>query len=202
MAITRDRKSYYDVIVELFEGKIDEEQLTDLQLNYLRAVRMAYSMILDARSKKYTVGSLIQMFDVHQATAYRIIKDAEKLFGEVAKVDKQISRQVAIEMAKRAFHIAQKRDDTRSMVSATKAYIQAAGLMMDDSEMPDLEKLQPSLVITVLPEGMESAISNMLQAGAVNLNQAPHIETIQYEEVAEGSETADTGEDRRAASER
>lgn len=193
MAITRDRKSNYEVMVELFEGKIDEEQLTDLQMQYLRAVRMAWGMILDVRSKKYTVGSLIQMFDISQATAYRVIKDAEKLFGEVAKVDKQIARQVAIEMAKTAYNIAFKRGDTKSMVSATKAYIQAAGLMLDDAEMPDLEKLQPSLVITVLPEGMEENIQKMLSAGAIDLN---HAESIEYEEVAE---RADQGEDRGAA---
>lgn len=182
--------------MELFEGKIDEEQLTDTQMQYLRAVRMAYGMILDARSKMYTVGSLIRMFDISQATAYRVIKDTEKLFGEIAQVDKQISRQVAIEMAKRAYNMAFKREDTKGMVSATKAYIQAAGLLLDDSELPDLEKLQPSLVITVLPQGMEDSIQRMLQGGAVDLNQAPEIESIEYEEVAE---RADQGKDTGAA---
>lgn len=188
-------KTYYQVVLEMFRGERDELELTDGQYNYLRMLRACYGMLLDVRSKMYIVGRLIETFDISQRHAYNILRDTEQLFGQVHKVDKEINRHISIEMAKETYRLARDEGDLKSMNAANRALIEAAGLNNEDPDLPDFAKLQPSLNIMVLPEGMEQDIQRMLGAGVVNLNKVPDgAETITYEEVREG----DQGPDRSA----
>lgn len=180
----KQKLSNKEVIRELFEGKRREVHLTDIQKEYLEMVRSAYSMHLAVRSKKYIVGALQQQFDISMDKAYRIIRDCAEIFADVGKVDKEIHRHTAIEMAKKAYRVAKQSGNARDMVSATTALIKAAGLDRDEADLPDFEKLNPSLIINVLPEGMEDQIQQMLQGGAVNLNEIPTVDT-EYEEIEE-----------------
>lgn len=180
------KTSNLDVIRELFAGKREEYHLSDSHMQYLRSLRAAYGMLLDVKPKKYVAGVLMMQFDVSQATCYRIIKDAEELFGDINKVNKAWSRHMAVEMAKECYDRARKRENTKDMISATKAFIEATGISLEDADMPDFEKLQPSLVVAVLPEGMEDDIRSLLRGGAVNLNTATVGEYIEHEEVDPG----------------
>lgn len=168
--------------MELFDGKRHERELTDFQAEYLEQVRAAYAMILAVKSKKYMVGALRKQFHISLDKAYRIIRECSQIFADVGKVDKEIHRHTAIEMAKHAYRKAKKNENVRDMVNATNALIKAAGLDRDEADLPDFEKLKPSLILNVLPEGMEEQIQEMLSAGAVNLNNIP-AEPIEYEEV-------------------
>jgi hypothetical protein len=182
--VEKQKLSNKEIIMELFDGKRRESHLTDFQKEYLLQVRSAYSMILAVRSKKYIVSALIMQFKISLDKAYRIIRECSEIFADVGKVDKEIHRHTAIEMAKQSYRKAKKAGSTRDMVSATTALIKAAGLDREDADLPDFEKLNPSLIINVLPEGMEDQIQQLLSGGAVNLNNIP-AESIPYEEVEE-----------------
>jgi len=192
--VQKQKLSNKEVIMELFDGKRREVHLTDFQKEYLEQVRAAYSMTLAVKSKKYMVGALCTQFDISIDKAYRILRECSEIFAEVARVDKEIHRHTAIEMAKKSYRIAKKRNKVREMIEATKALIKAAGLDREDADLPDFEKLNPSLIINVLPEGMEDQIQQMLSAGAVNLNNIP-AESISYEEVHDEADRADQAED-------
>lgn len=187
--VKKQKLSNKEIVIELFDGKRRENSLTEFQLEYLEQVRSAYSMILAVRSKKYIVNALQTQFEVSIDKAYRIVRECSEIFADVAKVDKEIYRHTAIEMAKKAYRVAKKAGKARDMVSATTALIKAAGLDQEDADLPDFEKLNPSLIINVLPEGMEDQILDVLRTGVVNLNEAK-TEDIPYEEVREEEPSA------------
>jgi len=178
--------SNFDAIQEHLNGERDEYMLTEKQVEYFRQLRSAYAMLLDLHPKAKIAKRLMANFDISQQVAYKVIRETETLFGSIQKVNKEFLRVQAIEMAKKAYRRAQKLDKPKEMIAATIAFVKAAGLDVNDPDLPDFEKLQPNLVVTVLPEGMEQDIRRMLQSGAVNLNKAPIIsESIDYEEVKE-----------------
>ena len=69
------------------------------------------------------------------------------------------------------------------MIKAQQALVKAIG--DDPGETPDFDKIQPSLIVTALPEGMEQQIIHLLSQGHVNLNKAPvlEVEDIKFEDV-------------------
>lgn len=168
------------VIQELFEGKRREDHLSDGQLEYLRMVRAVYGMLLDVKAKKYIVGALMQQFNISQNWAYTIIRETEILHGDINKVNKDMERHIAIEMAKEAYRKAKHFEDVREMINATKAYIVAAGLDKESIEIPDFSKMEPSLVIAVLPNNLEKKLLEQINKGVVDLN---NFEEAEYEQV-------------------
>lgn len=182
--------------MELFEGKRKEEDLTDDHMRYLRMVRMVWAQLLDVRSKKFIVGSLIQNFDIQHAMAYRIIRQSQEIMGDVDRVDKRITRHMAIEMAKNNYRKAEIAGHLGEMNKALSQLIKAAGLDREDSELPDFEKLDAHLNVMVLPDGMEDLLRKTLeQQGVLNLNKLPEgAELIPHEEVID-TEGADQSSD-------
>jgi len=185
-----NRRSNLEVIQDLFAGRVKEKDLSEHQYQYLVMVRSAYGMLLEVKSRKYIVGALMRQFEISQESAYRIIRECGKIFGKVGKVDKEIYRHMTIEMAKSAYLKAQDAADVKEMINATKALIKAVGLDRDDVDLPDFEKLQPSLNLLVLPDGMEEKIEQLLTGGAVDLNRFDS-EEIAYEEVDENADQAE-----------
>jgi len=171
------------VIREYYDGKRSFEELTYEQEEYEKAVRMAYGMHIEIKSQKYIVGSLMKTFGIAQSTAYNVLRDAKTIFADLVDVNKAIERNLAIEMSKEAYRRAKLRDNTRDMIDAVKALIKAAGLDKEDPDLPDFSKIQPSVIVPMLPEGMEDSILEMLQGGAVDLNKVPETIDVNHIEV-------------------
>ncbi|MEL7118627.1 MAG: hypothetical protein AAFO07_04280 [Bacteroidota bacterium] len=132
---------------------------------------------------KYIVGCLMKDFGLSQASAYRINRESKLVFADMVQINKAIERNLAVEMAKENYRIAKLRHSLKEMNRATMALIKAAGLDREDPDIPDFEKIQPSIIIASLPEDMEDAILSTLKQGAIDLNQLPKTIDITHEEV-------------------
>lgn len=191
MAKERNKITDLQVIREYFNLEREEATLTAHQKDKLHRIRAAYGLLLGAHSNFFIVGTLMRTFKISQAQAYREIRDAETLFG-AKKANKQIKRQIAEEMAKEAYRLAKAKGDQKTMVSAVRAYNEATGINIEDPDLPEFEKIQPSLIVTVLPEGVEKGILNLLEGGVVNLNKMPvEAQDIEHEEISSQSGRAD-----------
>lgn len=177
------RTSNMQIVREYYDGKRSIDELSYEVEQYERAVRMAYGMHLEIKSQKYIVGSLMKNFNISQSMAYKVLKESKQIFADLVEINKAIERNLAIEMAKEAYRRAVLRDNTTDMINATKALIKAAGLDREDPDLPDFSKIQPSVIVPMLPEGMEDSILQMLQTGAVDLNKAPETIDVNHEEV-------------------
>lgn len=119
-------------------------------------------------------------------TFYRDVRDCLKLFGDIFRSQKEGQRYMMYELGMRIFQAAAKEGDHRAMASAHNNMIRLLGLDRDDPDMPDFSKLQPSLIVTLLPKGMEDKIDQLLAGGVVNMNDLPGptpTEDAEYEEI-------------------
>ena len=191
------QRKYVDVLQDYLNGDLREEDLTLEHEKYLERVKTAYGLLLEAQSKTYIYNSLHEIYGLSQGQAIQVVRDTEFLFGNLNKVNRDMERHLVIEMCKEAFRLAVDQQDTKGMTAAANALAKAAGLHLDQTETPDFEKLQPSLVLTMLPEGYEQMLLALLQQGAVNLNQLPQgfAETIPYEQADDEPGRADQKRD-------
>jgi hypothetical protein len=173
-------------VLMLFRGQMEEEELTLEEKKYLFALRTVYGMLLNCAPTPQIIGTLIKQHNYQQRVAYNILNDTQTVFGQIQNADKDFARLQAIEMAKYAWDIAKRRGDLGGMNKAIKNFVLATGIDRIDPDLPDFEKLAPSLNILQLPEGMEDSILAMLRQGAVNLNRPPiEAETIPYEDISD-----------------
>lgn len=182
--VTRDRKSNMEMVAQLLRAEIREEHLTDTQARYYDRVRGVYGLMLAGHPYSMIIEYIQGEFDISYHTAWRLYRDVSELFG-AEKVNKEIKRQIAENMAQRSYKFAEERGDVRMMIQATKAYNEAAGLNRDDYDLPDFSLLEAPPVILVLPEETEAALAALLQTGNINLNKFKQPETIDitHEEV-------------------
>lgn len=184
---TRDRASDFEVLSNLMMGRIEEDDLTEHQLTKLRQVRCAHAMLLDVQGTFMIVGKLMQIFDISQSQAFRTVKLTEMLFGAQRKANKEFKRQIAEEMAKETYRMAKEAKDFKAMAAANRAYNEATGINIEDPELPDFEKLQPSLNIVVINPDIESRVKDLLAQGPLDLAELrknkPPAEDIPHEEI-------------------
>jgi hypothetical protein len=182
----RDKKSNKEIIAELFAGRVKEEELTEVQRTYYTRVRAIYAKLLQMEpvlTYNEIVNILVVNHGVGERTAYRLIKDAEHLFGDFQKANKNILRMRAQEMALQAYNVALKQKRGKDMAAAVKAYIDAGGLNREDADLPDFKNLEPHLLIMLLPEEQKQLLNSLLSQGVLNLNKVPQTIDIQHEEV-------------------
>ena len=177
--VTTKKLTYFERIQRMFRNEIEESDLSEDERKYLFAVRMAYGMMMEAHSTSYVVGVLIKEHNVAQRTAYNIINDAQRIFGQIQQTHKDFARIQAVEMAKFLWATAKRREDVKGMNKALENFMRATGIDRLDPELPDFERLAPSLNILMLPEGMEEMIKAMLTKGVVNLNATQEAEYVE-----------------------
>lgn len=198
---TRDKRRTIEVVREYLAGNRTDEELTAKQEKYITEVRFCLGLLL----KGYPQTTAIQMIEeelaVSYAKAWRLIRETEEIFGPQGEVDKRFRRYTASEMAKEAYAMATKRNDPKSMIAATNAYIKAWGLDRDDPEMPDFTKLDTPANILVIPDEVAEKLNALPAGGAINLTN--FLESIADDvepEPAEPARPAESG-DRQAAQE-
>lgn len=179
---TKDKRSNCETIIQWFEGRIGDDELTDLNKEYFDRVKTCYKSQIHFEAKSKTIKKLCKTYDVSKATAQRIYAETEQIYGSQQKFTKEFKRHKAEEMALATFRKAQLLDSATGMGMATNAYIRASGIEIEDSDIPDFGALDPGAVFTVLHSAIESAIVSQLAGGVVDLNKANYTIDIPHEE--------------------
>lgn len=190
----------YQILNEYFLGNIEEDELTPHQQEKLRRVNHCYRMLNDMRPSIEIVKKLMKKYSVSRSSAFRDLGLCQQIFGDLRKPNKAFKRSIAEKMALDTYRMAKKAGDTSGMARANKNYIEATGANIEDPEMPDFDKLQPSVYAIVVAPEVEGMINAMLgQAGPVNLSKLydKHAEDIEAVPVRD-----DQGEDTEATQQR
>ena len=105
----------------------------DKQLH--KELEAAYAMILDYQTFDMAWPLLAQMFSLSRATCYRRLKDAQNLFGNVKKVQKEGRRNVLMEYARKIAYLcmAQRPINVKGAMQAMKFEADLAGLLRADA---------------------------------------------------------------------
>lgn len=180
-ANTRDRQTQAQIIIDWFEGRIGDHELSEKNQEYFERVKMCYRSQMSMHARSRTIKILVKTYEISAATAQRIYNETEEIYGSQTKFNKEFKRHKAEEMALATYRKAKQLNAPKTMVQAVQAYISASGIKDEISDLPSFQDIDPGDVITLLPEAIANAILARLDQGAIDLNQADYIDVTHAE---------------------
>lgn len=178
------RRSRADAVAAYLNGELRKDDLSLDEEDYLEKMLKVYHLMTEGHPKTFIRRTIGEDYMITYAAQYQLERDTERVFGNINKINRAIEQHIAVEMAKEAYRLARESKSVGNMIKAQQALVKAIG--DDPGETPNFEKLQPSLIVAALPEGMEEQIQLLLQQGHINLNKAPkrlEAEAIPFEDV-------------------
>lgn len=149
-------------------------------------------MLCNYHSIQQAIPLLISQFKISEAQAYRDIRNAIQLFGDVISSSKEGHRYVIYEYAVKTFQLAAKNGDHKAMSQAVSNMIKLLGLDRDDPDIPEFEKLKPNVYPIVLDQQLEDTLKQLLSnPGSVNLSKlmSKDAQTVKYTDVEKEKQT-------------
>ncbi|QNF34357.1 hypothetical protein HUW51_17105 [Adhaeribacter swui] len=181
---TRMDRLYYSYIDEEVEAS-----LTDKDREYREQLEAAWSLLVQYHSFEQSVPLLRSRFDISRATAYRVLNDCTRLFGDVTQVSKQGLRHILYEYSMKVFQLAatQKPPELGQMNRAIKNMAMLKGLDQNDAGSFDAELLEAhTYLLQLTAKGSEKPKTLNISA----INKLPETE---YQEVLDSVEEEGLG---------
>ena len=197
VATTRNKPSNIEAIRQwyLTEDSRHPVELTPAQEEHRTQLLFVKAQLLQRTPEEDIRMFLMKDYGMSEATAYRRIREAIQLHGDLKKADKEGRRYIIYEWTVFTFNEAAKQGDTREMNRSIDNMIKLLGLDKENGELPDFEKLQANPVIAVLPESMSEMLLKALGKGPVSFNQPMDAEDAEYDEIiTEPGNTAPEGD--------
>jgi len=177
------KRSRADAVSDYLNGQLRKDEMTFAEETYMEQMMKVYHLMTEGHPKTFIRRTIQELYHLTYAAQYSLERDTERVFGAYNKINRTIEQHIAVEMAKTAYQMALDKQQVSTMIKAQQALVKAIG--DDPGETPQFDKIQPSLIVTALPEGMEQQIINLLSQGHINLNKAPviELEEIPFEDV-------------------
>lgn len=182
------RRKRIEAVRDYLNGEITRSAMTLSEEQYMGMVLNVHQMMLAGQTTKFIRRTIEEEYHLEYPAMYQLEKDTQLLFNDLEKFNLQIERQIAVQMAKKAYQLAEEKGQVANMIKAQQALVKA--LPDDPIDLPDFEKIKPSLILTALPPGLENHFEQLLSHGAVNLNKAPKLnpepaQEIDFEDVSD-----------------
>ena len=179
-AIVTKTDTNFEAILASFldDGSV---KLTPHQDKMKQRIMASFSLLLNWHSREQASKVLMQQFDISQATAYRDIGNALKIYGDVNKSSKEGWRYIIMEYNQKLLQLATKEKNLEQMGRAMDRMIKLAELDKDEN-LINLEKLANLDIEIKISKSSERALDKMSQSGVVDLNSF-EIEDAEYEDV-------------------
>ena len=178
------KKKVIDAIREWYIGSSDIE-LTDSQEAVRARLSFAQAHMGKFKLTKQTVQALMQEFGIKENQAYTDIRHAKSIFGDASKASKEGDRMMAKEYIMYALKLAKKDGSAKDIIAGVKVLSEIQQLDKDDSNMPDWDKLTPSVYPIVLHPLAQKQLETLqqlgLESGALNLNNVLRPEIVEVE---------------------
>lgn len=184
----RDKKSDIEVIREYYQDTRDRVKLNERQAEIKDHIQKAWSMLSAGKPNQNIVKVLFKDFGLTKATAYRRIKEAIELYGDIRKASKEGMRFILYDLQMKTYDRAKKADDIRGQNAAIANLIKISGVDKENVDLPNFEQLEPNVYPILIPEQMQRAIEMLLQQGSkIDLSKlmTPEIEDAIYEDISD-----------------
>jgi hypothetical protein len=172
MSQTSGKRNKTSARVAIREYYLKGTELSEKQEGIRQRWTAAFTLLCSYHSIQQAIPVHRKTFDVSEGQAYRDMKEALQLFGDVMKTEKEGYRQVVYEYAIKTFQLAAKNGDYKAMNQAVTNMMKLQGLDREDPDLPDFEKMKPSINIITIPD----AIKKLLE---VKLNRGPVIKKME-----------------------
>lgn len=148
----------------------DRVKLTEKEEVIRERWSACFTLLCQYHSPQQAVGVIQQKFGISEAQAYRDVKNAIELFGDVTSSDKQAYRHILFEFAMKIFQLAATKSDLSEMNKALNTMVKIRGLEREDPNMPDFSLLQNNTYNINLEKSQLTALQNILKSGVVDVN--------------------------------
>lgn len=156
---------------KIFLHYTNDRKLSAAQEEQRNRLEAAFTLLCNYHSPEQAVPILQAKFDISRPTAYRLIRDATNLFGDVNASNKEGYRHILYEYAMKTYQLAAKNHDHREMNRAVANMIKLKGLDRDDPDLPDFAKLEQHNYNIVLPANITDFLTSMTKSGSLNLSE-------------------------------
>jgi hypothetical protein len=145
--------------VKTFDNKLDKIKqhyiddsikLTPTEEDLRIRLDTAFSFLCKFKSNEQAKLLLVEKFNYSPAQAYRDLRSAIELFGDVVKSKKEAHRYILYEMGINNYQLAEKKHDADQMNRALANLIKITGVDREDYDLPDPSKIQPPVQILSL----------------------------------------------------
>lgn len=156
--------------------------LTEEEERLKERYKTAYLFLIEEDSLLDPVTKLMEMFGVCQATAYNYINEAQIVFGNVKKFDKEAWRFIQIERKRKM--IARAKEDGNLEVEARLE--RDIDKLLDFDKDPakfNPDKFKALQILMTLPRGVKPMLEKMFNKGVVDLNNV-EAEDVEFEDLS------------------
>lgn len=179
-----DIKTTFDKIQEfwLSGGNVD---LTPKQNEINKRWKFAFMMMEnEGYLDRDIANAMVKEFDISKAHAYRDIKSAKALFGDVVNIDIKLERYFALQSAKQLLRVAKAKNDLKAWGTALSRIIEIAGINSDNVDADFYKKLEQHNVFINISDHDQKLLEFINQSGSFDFSKlANEAEEIPWEKV-------------------
>lgn len=151
----------------------------------------AYNLKMSYFSNQQIVSVWEKDYGLSQAQAYLDIRNAQVLFGQVNKLDREAKKNLLFEYSLSLLRRARERGDLKAEAKALDLLGKYAGLSEEDIAQFNPEKFENKEIAVSIPKELQAALIEMMKGGTLDMN-AFNATTIEYEEVEDKEEDGST----------
>lgn len=169
------------------------EVLTAHQEDVRKRLLLVQSLMLEGRQTFEIISILEKDFHISNAQAFRDLKNATGIYGDMRKAEKEGIRWMLYDMAMQDYNKYKEDDNWKAAALARKDLIAIAGVDREDPDTPDFSKLQPPPIVLLFSEEMERQIERTKGEGVVDLTELflnPQTKTYEHSDTG-GTEKQD-----------
>lgn len=160
-------------------------QLTDKEKELKKRWQSIFALLLNYHSQEQAVAVHMEQFGVTRATAYRDVRQALALFGDIKESDKKAYAHILVEYQMKILQLSLKKGDLATARAVVMDMAKIKGVDRDDPEGLDPSKLEAHEYIYLLPEALRKYMADQIKGGTVNLNDMK-AEDVEFEDVSDG----------------
>ncbi len=159
------------------------EKQTELKNRWLAA----FALRQNWHSREQAANVLMEKYDISRAQAYRDLKNAERLFGNVMKADRDGSLAILLEYSHKYLLMAVKAKDLKAIGKALDLMGKYAEVDKENTINFNPEKLENKPIKMSVPKEVSNAILKSLTGGTVDFNNL-EVEDVEHEEIEDEGE--------------
>ena len=159
---TLAQETTFDKIQSWYIDDTDKIKLSQKHEDIRVRWESAYGLLCNYHSPQDAIPGLDKLDKRSKAQAYRDIKNAHNLFGDIQATSKDGVRSILYEYAMKIFQLATNDKNITEMNRAMSNLIKLKGLDRDDPEIPDFSRLKPTTQVIKLESDFLDKFGHLL----------------------------------------
>lgn len=130
----------------------------------------AFSLLLNYHSPSQACKVMMEKYALSESQAFRDIRNAQEIYGDATKSNREAYRSIVLEMAMKCFQLAASKGDLSEMNRSVLTITKILGLDRDHPNLPDFSQMFGNTIMVDLEDQQKKMLQKLIQTGNVNLN--------------------------------